>query len=262
VLVFGEIKRVEAAEFERLSRYLEGLDPDGWTEQSYCADWRVYQVASHLGSGCRIGRMRLDMWVNDGPPVGREQMQAVWAVFDALEPEQMLAEFSDAAREYVRLVASLPDAAGDKEVEGFAGKRPVSGYQIMRLWELTCHSWDMYVARDPGARLAPEAVAVLAGNLHFLNLPVDTQRASSLSFKSVRFDLPETSFSYTLDLAAERPRLQHATSSDAPLVIEGPAEEIVRLVSGRFFVPGDQPKLRVTVGQPQDFSALKRALRP
>jgi hypothetical protein len=73
---FPEIKRVEAQEFSRLTEYLNSLDGAGWIEQSYCSDWLVYQVASHLGSGGRIGKMRLQAWVEDGPAVGREQMQA------------------------------------------------------------------------------------------------------------------------------------------------------------------------------------------
>jgi hypothetical protein len=155
----------------------------------------------------------------------------------------------------------LPDAAGLKEAEGFAGKRPVYGYQVMRLWELTCHSWDIYVARDPGARLAADAVAVMAGHLQFLNLPIDAQRASNLPFKSVQLHLADASFGYTMDLSAERPRLQHATDSDAPLVIEGPAEEIVRLVSGRHFIAGSQPKIAASSGSAEDLAAFKRAFR-
>jgi hypothetical protein len=193
--------------------------------------------------------------------VGREQMESVWAFFDGLRPEQMLAAYTEAVRAYLDSEAQVPDEVGAREVEGFAGKRPLYGYQIMRLWELTCHSWDMYIARDPQARLAPEAVAVLSGHLQYLNLPLDAQRASALETKSVQLNLLETSFSYTLDLTAERPRLQHATTASAPLVIEGPAEEVVRLVSGRAFIPGAAPKLRVADGQAQALAAFKRAFR-
>ena len=56
-----EIKAVERQEFERFDRYVQQLDAGGWVEQSYCTDWLVYQVVSHLGSGARIGRMRLAM---------------------------------------------------------------------------------------------------------------------------------------------------------------------------------------------------------
>jgi uncharacterized protein (TIGR03083 family) len=237
------------------------LDEAGWVEQSYCSDWRVYQVASHLGSGGRIGKMRLQHWADDGPPVGREQMQQVWGLFDSLKPEQMLDAFSQSAQEYTAYTATLPADVGLKEVEGFAGKRPLYAYQVMRLWELTCHSWDMYVARDTRARLAPQAVAVLAGNLQYLNLPIDGQRAAALAFPAARLVLTDAPVEYAIDLKAERPRLQPGTNSDAPLVVEGPAEEIIRLVSGRHFVPGDQPRLTATTGQAQDVAALKRAFR-
>lgn len=58
-------------------------------EQSYCTDWRVYQVVSHIGPGSRIGRMRLESWVNGTPAATHEVMQGVWGLFDSLPPEQM-----------------------------------------------------------------------------------------------------------------------------------------------------------------------------
>src|SRR5207302_2173644 len=111
------------------------------------------------------GAMRVKAWVGGGAPVPREVMQAVWGHFDSLGPEQMLAAFKEAVVEYLAVEASTPDAAGLQEVDGFAGRRPMYGYQVSRVWELACHSWDAYVARDRFARLDPAAVSILSMNL-------------------------------------------------------------------------------------------------
>lgn len=259
---YPKIKAYEQLEFGRLNSYLEGLDAEGWLEQSYCTEWPVYQVVSHIGSGSRIGGLRVQAWVGGGPAVSREVMQQIWAHFDALEPSQMYASFSAAVRDYLAVEASTPDAAGLQEVDGFAGKRPLYAYQLGRTWELACHSWDVYVSRDRGARLDPAAVAVLADNLQFVNLPFDKERGAPLSTNPIAFQLGDSGRTYTLDPTAERPRVAQASDAgDAPLVIAGPDEEVIRLVSGRHFVPGARPRLEVTRGTPQELAAVRRAFR-
>jgi uncharacterized protein (TIGR03083 family) len=259
---YAAIKAYEQAEFRRLSAYLESLDSEGWLEQSYCTDWLVFQVVSHLGSGSRIGGLRVQAWVGGGPAVTREAMQQVWAHFDALEPSHLYPSFSAAVRDYLAVEASTPDAAGAQEVDGFAGKRPLYAYQTARTWELACHSWDVYISRDSSARLDRAAVALLASGLHFINLPFDKERGAALSTQPIAFQMEDSALTYTLDPTAERPRVAQATDAGAaPLVITGPDEEIIRFVSGRHFIPGSRPRLEVARGTPQELAALRRAFR-
>jgi uncharacterized protein (TIGR03083 family) len=253
---YPRIKAYERRELERLDAYLRALDADGWTEQSYCSEWLVYQVVSHIGSGSRIGGMRLKAWVGGGQPVARETMQQVWGYFDSLGPEQMYQAFADGMREYLEAEANTPDAAGLQEVDGFAGKRPLYAYQISRTWELACHSWDVYVARHRGARLHPDAVSLLAANLQYVTPPIDKERGASLATKPIVFELTDSGARYTLDPAAERPRLTRG-GGDAPMVVSGPDEEVVRFVAGRHFLPGAPNGLRST----QDLADLRRAFR-
>jgi uncharacterized protein (TIGR03083 family) len=259
---YPRIKTYEQREFGRLNDYLQALDAEGWVEQSYCTDWRVFQVVSHIGSGSRIGGLRVHAWVGGGPTVTREVMQQIWGHFDALEPSQMYASFSAAVHDYLEVEASTPDQAGSQEVEGFAGKRPLYAYQVGRTWELACHSWDVYVSRDRAARLDPAAVDLLAENLHFVNLPLDRERGAALSSGPIVFQLADSGRTYSLDPAAERPRLAPATDAgDAKLVIAGPDEEVIRFVSGRHFVPGGHPHLEVARGTLQELAAVRRAFR-
>jgi uncharacterized protein (TIGR03083 family) len=255
------IKDYERDEFDRLNRYLEALAPGGWVEQSYCTDWLVYQVVSHIGSGSRIGRMRLESWLSGAPPATREVMQSVWGLFDSLGPEQMLSAYQEAAQEYLAAEAATPDDAGAREVDGFLGKRPIYAYQLGRAWELACHSWDVQVSRDPHARFDPQAVALLAPRLQHVGAFLDKERAAALSTKPIVFRLADSGAEYTLDPGAERPRLQPGASADAPLVVEGPDEEIMRFVAGRHFVPGSRPQLKAVKGTAQDLANLRRAFR-
>ncbi|MBV9544664.1 MAG: maleylpyruvate isomerase family mycothiol-dependent enzyme [Chloroflexi bacterium] len=254
----AQIKTAEQAQFDRLTSYLEQLDADGWTEQSYCTDWLVYQVVSHVGSGSRIGGQRLKAWLGRGPQVSREAMQAVWGHFDSLQPGQMLQAYRDAVAEYLDVERSAPDDAGGNEVEGYAGRRPLWAYQMGRLWELTCHTWDVYVARDRSARLAPEAVRVMAANGQYAGVVMDVQRAPRFR---AGFRMTDLGHTYLLDPGAERPRLQPGIQ-DCQLVVEGPAEEILRLIAGRHFLPGSRPQLRAATGSTADLTALRRAFRP
>ncbi len=260
---YPRIKAYEQREFERLNGYLRAMDANGWVEQSYCTDWQIYQVVSHIGSGSRIGGLRLAAWVGGGPAVTRETMQQIWGHFDSLAPDQMLASYTQAVGDYLAAESRTPDEAGLQEVDGFAGKRPLYAYQLARTWELACHSWDIYVSRDRSARLDPAAVSLLAANLQNINLPVDRERASALAgLNPVAFHLTDSGGWYTLDVTAERPRVARAESEGAaPLVIEGPDEEIVRFVSGRHFVPGARPKLKVSQGSAEDLAKLRRAFR-
>lgn len=256
---YPEIKSIELQEFDRLNGYLRQLDPAGWSEQSYCSDWAVYQVVSHIGSGSRIGKLRLDAWVNGAAPLTREATQAVWDLFNAQGPDTMLHEYLKAVGEYLAAERSIPDEAGLTEVEGFKGKQPLYIYQLARLWEMTSHTWDVYVARDHTVQLCPSAVDILAGWLHTLNLPIDAQRAAPFREEQVQFNLEGTPHSYVLDLSSDRPRLAAGQDSSAALVIEGPAEEVIRLISGRHFVPGSTPRLRAVKGSEEALAKLKRA---
>ena len=110
----------------------------------------------------------------------REVMQGVWALFDALGPTEMLGAYLEASREYLEVESETPDSAGEQDVDGFAGKRPLAAYQLSRTWELACHSWDIYVARDRSARLDPAAVALLAEGMPLINLPLDKERGAAL----------------------------------------------------------------------------------
>ncbi|MHB8619101.1 MAG: maleylpyruvate isomerase N-terminal domain-containing protein, partial [Chloroflexota bacterium] len=145
---FERVRGVERSELDRLETYLESLDADGWLEQSYDTEWRVYQVVSHLASQSLIYLGFLANWFEGSPPMTQEQMKAVWDKFNALGPSDMLPEFRQAKSTYLARVEALPPEAGLKEVNSPFGKVAAATMLAVRLHEVALHSWDVYVARD------------------------------------------------------------------------------------------------------------------
>ena len=256
---FPEIKAVERQEFEKLNNYLKGLDRDGWLETSYCTDWPVLSVVSHVGSASRIGKSRLESWVNGAPAMPREEMLALWAKFDSLTPDNMMHEYMSAVGEYLAAESSIADEEGAKEVEGFGGKRPIWAYQLGRLWELALHSWDVMVTRDKNAKIAQGAVDLIAPRMNYMGATMDRARISETPH--VQFNMQGPNATCHVDASGERPRLAPGEDAEATVVIEGPAEEVVRFLAGRHAVVGAKPTLRAAKGSRDDVAKVRRAFR-
>jgi uncharacterized protein (TIGR03083 family) len=237
---FDTTRRLERREIDRLSAHLARLDADGWLEQSYCAEWRVYQVASHLASGARIFLGNLVHWFDGGPPVAREDMQRIWAEFDALAPGEIPEAFRRATQDYFARLEALPSEAGTKEVESFLGKRQVQSMLALRLGEVVLHTWDVLVARERSARLPADITEVLLPiqlELRTLRMP------AALAGKRVRLTTPDGRWQWLLDFRGEKPAVTEGPAQEAEVSVEAPAEELCRLLSGRHFLPGSLPRL-------------------
>jgi len=250
---FDTIRSLDRREMDRLSAHLAQLDDQGWREQSYCAEWRVYQVVSHLASGARLLLGSLAQWFDGAPPVSQEQRQRIWAHFDALAPEQMHGELRAALRDYYARLDALPSNAGLTEVETFLGTRPVQDMLTMRLHEVALHTWDVLVARDRAARIPADAVDLLR--------PVQLQLRSLrtpalLAGKRVRLRTPEGTWQRLLDFGGEKPVVTEDPAAEADLTVEAPGEELCRLLGGRHFLPGSLPRLSWQGGSYQEVVAL------
>jgi uncharacterized protein (TIGR03083 family) len=250
---FDTIRGIEWREIDRLSAHLDALDNDGWLEQSYCAEWRVYQVASHLASGARLFLGSLAEWFDGAPAVTQEQRQQVWGHFDALEPGQMHGEFRSAIRDYFARLDALPSESGLKVVQSFLGTVPAQAMLTMRLHEVVLHTWDILVARDRWARLPDDAVELLLP----LQFQFRTMRTpAALAGKRVRVGTPDGRWRRLLDFRGEKPVVTEDASADAELIVEAPAEELCRLLGGRHFLPGSLPRLTRQGGSYQELVAL------
>ncbi len=239
-MTFDALRQAERSEIDRLGAYLAQLDSDDWIEQSYCLEWRIYQVVSHISSGGRIFLGSLANWFDGAPAMGIEQMRAIWAKFDALTPDRMLEEFQAATTDYIARLEALPSEAGVQEVNGFLGKVPARDMLALRLHETAIHTWDVLVSRDRTARIPEDVVSlILPAQLNIRAL----RPSAALAGKRVRLATPDGTWQRLIDFRGEKPAVEAEDAGESDIQVEAPLEEMCRLLSGRHFLPGSVPQL-------------------
>jgi uncharacterized protein (TIGR03083 family) len=217
------------ASHDRLSVIVAGLDADGLRAQSYDKDWTISDVLSHLGSGAEIFSLSLEAGVTGVEPPTMADFQPIWDSWNARSPEEQQ-ELSIATNEaLVSRVESLTPAEREAFSITMFGRMTLdlAGFLGMRLSEHAVHTWDVAVALDPDARIAPEAVGLLA-----VRLPMMTgfmgKKQDEPSVVAVSTTDPAVTF--TLDTGGVT-LSPGSTGAAASLTL--PAEAFVRLVYGR-----------------------------
>ncbi len=149
---------------DRLLATLDALGPDAVTGPSYCDDWTIAQVCSHLGSGAEISLLALNAAIAGEAPPGNDVLQPIWDIWNALAPSEQVARCIVADRAHVEALEAMTDdelaAAhitmfGMLEVDGF-------GLAGLRLGEHAVHTWDIAVELDPAAHILPDAVEIIS----------------------------------------------------------------------------------------------------
>ena len=227
-------RRILEESVDRLRRLVEGAAP---ADPSYCQDWTVAQVLSHLGSGAVIAVARL--------AGGEVDPQPVWDEWNAKAPEAMVADglAADAAfLDHLDQPVTEPIHLGPMEltVDEFVG---------FRANEHVLHTWDVEVAGDPTATLQPDAVPNLLDFMPTMagwaGTPTGTVRdvvvATSFPDRTFRVSLTEDGVT--------------VADTDAPAELTLPAEAFVRLVYGRLD-PAHTPAI---AGDEADLADLRRA---
>jgi uncharacterized protein (TIGR03083 family) len=251
--MFDQLRMLERRELERLEAYLAKLDADGWIEQAYAAEWRVFNEAGHLGSSKEIFTGSFAEWLEGAPPVTQARRQQVWDKYNALAPGEVLAELRRSLGGYLERLAAFPAEAAAREVDFAGGKRTIQGMLSLWLNETLLHAWDIYVARDRSAALPADAVEVALPTL----LELRTFRMpAALAGKRVQLRTPEGNWRRLIDFTGERPVVRAQSDPEAEVVIEAPAEELCRLLAGRHHVPGARPRLVQRAGTYADRLAL------
>jgi uncharacterized protein (TIGR03083 family) len=151
---------------ERLASLVRPLGPEQLRAQSYCSDWTIAQLLSHLGSGAEIALLMLPGALGTGEPVSRDAFPAVWDAWNAKSPDEQAADALAADEKQVRTLEEL----SDDELAGV--KLPFVGMDLdsvgmirLRLGEHALHTWDVAVQADPAATVAPDAVSLLIDNV-------------------------------------------------------------------------------------------------
>jgi uncharacterized protein (TIGR03083 family) len=217
----------------RLAGTAGPLTADEVTARSYCGEWSIAQVLSHLGSGAEIFDMVLDAGLRGGPAPGMEQFQQVWDRWNAKSPQ-------DQARDAVAADAAFLDRLGELSpaqrtqwrMSMFGGEQTLGDMARMRLGEHAVHTWDIAVALDGKATVAGDAAGLILEILPGLAARAGKPAGQDLHVHVTTHD-PGRSFQ--LDAGPDSVSLSPAgpehTGGVAGLRL--PAEALVRLVYGR-----------------------------
>ncbi|HTQ94047.1 MAG TPA: maleylpyruvate isomerase family mycothiol-dependent enzyme [Streptosporangiaceae bacterium] len=219
---------------DRLRASVEPLGPDQLTQQSYPTEWSIAQVLSHLGSQAEIFGLILEAGLAGQEPPGPDVFPPIWDKWNAKDPQ---AQATDALRADQATLQRLESMDADERarlrLKLFGMDIDTTGFARLRLSEHAVHTWDVLVALDPAATLAPDAVALLidvvgqgAGRSA---KPDGQQRTVRVSTTS-----PERQFILvTGDEVELTPADGDVTPGPGLSELRLPAEALIRLVYGR-----------------------------
>lgn len=242
---------------DRLVSVLAPLTGDQAGGPSYCGDWTIGQVASHLGSGAEIYGLLLPAGLGQGPAPGMEQIRPIWDRWDAKPAAQQVRDAVAADAALLDRVDALPPADRQRwRLELFGAEQSLTSLLRMRLSEHAVHTWDIAVAADPAAAVAADAIALLVDTLPALAGRSGKGAPEPAAFRIVTSD-PEREF--LLELTGTGARLGPAGTAGtagSAAVLQLPAEAFVRLVYGR--LDPDHTPATVKAGD-ADLDLLRRS---
>lgn len=219
-----------ARSHERLAGVVAGLADEELVRPSYCSDWTVAEVLSHVGSGAEIFGLLLDAAMAGEDPPGRETFEAVWAVWNAKDPHSQAADAIGANASLVERFCALTDGErGTLRLSMFGRELDVVGLARMRLSEHALHTWDVAVVFDEEAVVAADAVALLVGTVEELAPRVGKPAGRPLRRVVVTSD-PKGAFVLESAETVSVCLLEDEEGSDA---VHLPSEAFVRLLYGR-----------------------------
>ncbi len=147
---------------ERLLDLVGPLSAEQLSGPSYCKDWSVAQVLSHIGSGAEIAMLTLPVALGQSEPFDRSALQAIWDRWNAMSPDEQAAAGLMTDAQHVQALDQLSDEELASIQYPFIGTTlDAVGLIRLRLGEHALHTWDVAVALDPGAEVSPDAVPML-----------------------------------------------------------------------------------------------------
>lgn len=219
---------------DRLQALVEPLDPDQPQQRSYCSEWSIAQVLSHIGSGAEIFGLSLEAGLTGQDPPGREQLTPIWESWNAKDPQAQVSDGLRADEAAVERVESVDaDQLARLRLHMFGMDMDAAGLLCLRLSEHALHTWDVAVALDPSATVAPDAVGLLidalGGFAAWVGKPDGKQRQVLVTTTD-----PERQFILETGEAVTLTPADGQTAPEPALAqLNLPAEALIRLVYGR-----------------------------
>jgi uncharacterized protein (TIGR03083 family) len=219
---------------DRLVGVVEPLTPARLTEQSYCTDWSVAQVLSHLGSGAEIGLMMLPGALAEAEPVSRDAFGPVWDRWNGKSPQDQGADALLTDDQQITTMEGLTDdQLAQMKMDFFGMQLDAVGIVRLRLGEHVLHTWDLAVQDDAAATVSADAAALLVDNVpQFLAPRLGKPLAEPFA---VRITTTGPDRDYLLTSAESVSMTDwpaDGSAGDVPQV-QLPAEALLRLAYGR-----------------------------
>jgi uncharacterized protein (TIGR03083 family) len=238
---------------ERLASVVKPLSPEQLRGPSYCSDWNVAQVLSHIGSGAQIALMGLPGALGQAEPVDRAAFQPVWDTWNAKSPDDQAADALVADEKQVSALEQLSDEDLARVSLQFFGMNLDSvGMIRLRLGEHAIHTWDVAVSGDPAATVSPDAVSLLIDNVPQFLAP-RLGRAPDVPFRiRIRTTRPDRDY---LLVASDPVTMTDWPGTGADSQVSMPSEALLRLAYGRLD-PAHTPA--EVVADPADLDRLRQ----
>ncbi|HEX4433354.1 MAG TPA: maleylpyruvate isomerase family mycothiol-dependent enzyme [Acidimicrobiales bacterium] len=213
----------------RLHDMVSGLSDAQLSSPSYCDDWSIAQVLSHLGSGAVIARRGLQD-AQAGTSTPEDFNTSVWDEWNAKAPR---AQADDALKADAALMEAYDAVDEDERAQLVFPLGPLSlGFDELvglRLNEHTFHSWDIAVMLDEAARLPGDATALVVDNLALIARFSARPEGQA---RTIAVRTTDPGRAVALRLAADGVELGGGETGQQP-DLELPAEAFCRLVYGR-----------------------------
>jgi uncharacterized protein (TIGR03083 family) len=208
------------------------LTPEALERPSYCRDWDVSQVLSHMGSGNEVALTNLERTLAGAPPLDRAEFPAIWDRWNNLSPTDKAGQMIVWDRRSVSVLQGLDDSTlGSLRVSMFGMDLDATGLVGLRLAEHAVHSWDVAVAFDPGAELLGSSVDLVVDRLGLVvgwtGKPQATIPHRRIEIRTVR---PERRFLLSID---DQVSMSEHMGGPTDGALHLPAAALVRLVYGR-----------------------------
>jgi uncharacterized protein (TIGR03083 family) len=151
---------------DRLTELVKSLSPEQLREQSYCTDWSVAQVLSHLGSGAEIALMVLPGALGEAEPVSRDAFPAVWDTWNGKSPDDQAADALAINETHIAALEGLgDDQLGRMQMDFFGLQLDAVGIIRLRLGEHALHTWDVAEHANPSSVVSADAAALLVDSV-------------------------------------------------------------------------------------------------
>jgi uncharacterized protein (TIGR03083 family) len=218
----------------RLRGLVEPLGLDGLQRPSYCSQWSMAQVLSHLGSQAEIFGLFLDAGLTGKEPPGRDAFGPIWDAWNRRDPQAQATDALQTDEATLERFESF-DAEQREHLrfQAFGREFDVAGMARLRVGEHAVHTWDVAVALDPTARIAPDAVNLLVDTVVPMAARIGKPEGTPRRLEVETRDPPRRFVLETGDEVALNSAPPGGAVPPDPAFLRLPAEALIRLIYGR-----------------------------